>query len=143
MVSEWEKEELGRLTHQKMQSLSAQREEREREAGIQPGKMTLQNLQCMKSVQKQSETKEAKIKQLLNRMTMAVNSTFAGLFSSTSRRTKDDRCKVYGHNFPFGTQWKGEFPRCLDCNDIIKDPNTLRGSLPMEERTKFKSVGER
>jgi hypothetical protein len=143
MVTEWEKEELGRLTHQKIQSYSKQKQEQDEQAGIQPGRMTMQNLQCMKSVQKQSDTNEVKIKLLIERLKMAVTTTLGGLFAPSQQRVKEDRCKVFGHNFPFGTKWKGEFPHCLDCGSKITDASQIRGSVSMEERLKFKSIGEK
>jgi hypothetical protein len=142
MVTEWEKEELGRLTHQKMQAFSQQKAERDAEAGIQPGRMTLQNLQCMKSIQKQSDTKEAKIKLLIERLKMAVTTGVQGLFAPSTQRLKEDRCKTFGHDLPWGTKWEGEFPKCLDCGAKITDASQLRGAVPMAERLKFKVPGE-
>jgi hypothetical protein len=142
MVTEWEKEELGRLTHQKIKTLSQQQQDKEEAAGIKPGRMTLQNLQCMKTVQTQSDTKEARFKLIFERLKMAIATALAGLFAPSKQRLRADRCKVYGHNLPFGTTWQGEFPKCLDCGAKITDPTQLRGAVPKTERDKFKSYGE-
>jgi hypothetical protein len=142
MVSPREKEELGRLTHQKMMAFSEQQKERDEAAGIKPGRMTLQNLQCMKNVQTKSETKGAKVILLFERLKLAFTTGLSGLFAPSAKRLKADRCKVYGHNYPWGTPWKGEFPRCLDCNAVITEASQLRAAVPKEERHKFKSYGE-
>lgn len=139
MVTEWEKEELGRLTHQKLKSFSQQQAEMSAPAG----RMTLQNLQCMKEAESKTGTKQAKIRLLLDRLKLAVTTGISGLFAPSEQRLKEDRCKVYGHNWPPGTTWKGAFPKCLDCHQEIKDPSDLRGAMPRSEREKFKSFGER
>lgn len=139
MVTEWEKEELGRLTHQRLKSFSRQQEEMQQS----PGRMTLQNIESMKSVAKQSESKEAKIKLLIERLRMAVTTSLSSIFAPSEQRLRDDRCKVYGHNLPFGTNWKGAYPKCLDCKATITDPNQLRGAMPMKERERFRGYGEK
>lgn len=140
MVTEWEREELGRLTHQKLKSFSRQQQE----AQQQPGRMTLQNIESMKTLQKQTETKEAKIKLLLDRLKMAVTTGISSLFSSSKdQRVRNDRCKVYGHNLPFGTTWKGAHPKCLDCQAVITDASQLRGAMPIAERERFRGYSEK
>lgn len=139
MVTEWEREELGRLTHSKLKSFSAQQAEESQNAG----RMTLQNIEQMKVAAKQSETKEAKIKLLLDRLKMAVTTSLSGLFAPSEKRLREDRCKVYGHNLPFGTTWKGAYPKCLDCGAKITEASQLRGAMPITEREKFRGYGER
>ena len=139
MVTEWEREELGRLTHSKLKSLSSYQQEQQ----LQPGRMTLQNIEQIKTVSKQADTKQAKIKLLLERLKMAVTTSLQGIFAPSDQRLRDDRCKVYGHNLPFGTNWKGVHPKCLDCGAKITDASQLRGAMPITEREKFRGYGER
>ncbi len=139
MVTEWEKEELGRLTLQKMKSFSQQ----EQEQGKPAGRMTQQNLVSLKGAHDKTKTGEAQVKMLLERLKMAVSTGIFGLFAPSQQRVKEDRCAVFGHNLPFGTTWKGPHPKCLDCGRAITDPSQLRGAVPMEERNKFKSFMEK
>ena len=139
MVTEQEKEELGRLTHQRIKAFSQQQQE----LSDNPGRMTLQNIESMKSSACRKETGEAKIKLLLDRLKMAVTTSMSGLFQPSQKRIKEDRCKTYGHNFPFGTTWKGAYPKCLDCNKTITDASQLRGALPTEERNRFRGYSEK
>ena len=97
----------------------------------------------MKSVQKQTDTQEAKIRLLLERLKMAFNTTLSGLFMPSTQRTKEDKCKIYGHNFPCGTPWTGDVPRCIDCNAVITEASQLRCAVPKSERHKFRSYGEK
>lgn len=149
MVTEWEKEQLGRLTHQRLLIQPQQRRQSEPPAAMQPhrrdrpGRMTLQNLQLMKDVQNQSNTGGTKIKLLLERLRMALATSMSDLFTPSARSSKEGQCRVYGHNLPWGAHWEGEFPRCLDCNAIITEPSQLRGAVPLEERRKFRSYGEK
>lgn len=138
MVTEWEKEELGRLTHQRLKTLSSHQQEQEQAAG----RMTLQNIESMKVAAKQTETKEAKVKMLIERLKMAISTSISGLFAPSEKKIKEDRCKVYGHNLPFGSNWKGAYPKCHDCGQKITDPSTLRGAVPFSERERFRSFGE-
>lgn len=141
MVTEWEKEELGRLTHQRLKTLSSHQQEQQ-EQQQQAGRMTLQNIESMKIAHKQSDTKEAKIKMLIERLKLAITTSISGLFAPSEKKIREDRCKVYGHNLPFGSSWQGAYPRCHDCGEKITDPSTLRGAVPFSEREKFRSYGE-
>ena len=139
MVTEWEREELGRLTHSKLKSFSQQQAEMSQNAG----RMTLQNIEQMKIVQKQTETKEAKIKLLLDRLKMAVTTSLSSLFTRPFKREAENICKVYGHNLPWGTTWKGAFPKCLDCGSDITDASQLRSAVPKAEKGKFRGFSEK
>lgn len=139
MVTEWEKEELGRLTHSKLKSFSQQQAEMTQNAG----RMTLQNIEQMKTIQKKADTHEAKIKLLLDRLKMAVTTSLSSLFSRPSSRTAENVCTVYGHNLPCGTPWKGAYPKCLDCGSEITDASQLRGAMPKTERERFRGFSEK
>ena len=142
MVTESEREELGRLTYQKLTAYSQQKQEKEEQAGIQPGRMTMQNLKCMKTVQHKSNNTGARLILMMERLKMAFSTTISGLFAPSLQQLKEDKCKVYGHNLPWGTPWKGPFPRCLDCGAKITESGQLRVSVTLEERRKFRSYGE-
>lgn len=133
MVSEWEKEELGRLTHQKLRAVSQLDQE------PAPGRITRQDLRVMKDCEKSTETGDAKVKIFFERLRLALSTGIGALVTPASSRRKVDPCKEYGHNLPFGTAWKGPYPKCLDCGVLIKDAGELRGSLNKTEQQKFKS----
>ncbi|MBX9688599.1 MAG: hypothetical protein K2X27_17955 [Candidatus Obscuribacterales bacterium] len=135
MVTEWEREELGRLTHQRIKAFSHQDNEQQSPVN---GRMTLQS---MKSAQNKTETGEVKIKLLFERLKMAISTSLSGFFAPSAQRMKEDRCAVYGHNFPWGTPWKGVYPKCLDCGSPIKEASQLRGAVPKAEREKFRGFG--
>jgi hypothetical protein len=140
MVTEWEREELCRLTHSNLKSFSQQQADMAQNAG----RMTLQNIEQMKIAQKKTETKEAKIKLLLDRLKMAVTTSLSGLFrGGKSERSAENICKVYGHNLPWGTNWKGAFPKCLDCGSEITEASQLRGAVPKAERDRFRGYSEK
>lgn len=132
MVSEYEREELGRLTHQKLK-IQAQTQPQE------GGRITQQNLRCMKEGVKATETSDAKVKIFFERLRLALSTGIGAVLTPSSARRKVDPCKEYGHYIKLGSTWKGPFPKCLDCGVDIKDPNELRGAVNKEERTKFKS----
>lgn len=133
MVSEWEKEELGRLTHQKLKVVAQANQE------PSPGRITRQDLKIMKDGEKSIETNDAKIKIFFERLRLALSTGIGAMITPASARRKVDPCKEYGHSLKLGSTWKGPFPKCLDCGVDIKDPNELRGAVNREERTKFKS----
>lgn len=133
MVSEWEKEELARMTHQKLKTVSQYNQE------MSGGRITQQNLKVMKDCQKSTESGDAQVKIFFERLSLAISTGVGAIFSPLSGRKKVDPCKEYGHNHPVGTPWKGLYPKCLDCGAVIKDPNELRGAQSREERSKFKS----
>lgn len=139
MVTEWEREELGRLTHSKLKSFSQQQADLAQNAG----RMTLQNIEQMKSAQKKVETREAKIKLLLDRLKMAVTTSLSGLFSRSAARQAESVCTIYGHNLPWGTNWKGTYPKCLDCGSEITDASQLRGATPKADRERFRGFSEK
>ena len=85
MVSELEKEELGRLTHQKLQALKQTQEK-------PSGRVTQQEIQLLKRSGRKSDSGEVKIKVFLERMCMAVGSGVGAVFSTGDRR-KVDPCK--------------------------------------------------
>ncbi len=140
MVTEREKEELGRLTHQRLKSFSEQFGQQEAQPA---GRMTLQNVESLKTAQTKRESKEAKIKLLIERLKLAVTTGISSLFAPSEQRLKEDRCKVYGHNLPFGTTWKGAYPKCHDCQADITDASQLRGAMPISERERFRGYGEK
>lgn len=130
MVSEWEKEELGRLTHQKLKVVAQTNQE------PSPGRITRQDLKIMKEGEK---SVDAKIKIFFERLRLALSTGIGAMITPASERRKVDPCKEYGHSLKLGSTWKGPFPKCLDCGVDIKDPNELRGAVNREERSKFKS----
>lgn len=133
MVSEREREELGKLTHQKLRPVSQVQEE------MSGGRITQQNIRVMKDSEEKANSGEAKTKVFLARLCLSLTTGIGSMFSTGDRR-KVDPCKEYGHNLPFGTQWKGPYPKCLDCGAQITDLSQLRGSINKEESAKFKSV---
>lgn len=140
MVTEQEREELGRLTNQKMKAYSHQQPE---ELHGNPGRMTIQNIESLKHSQKKRDTQEAKVKLLLDRMMLSVTTSISSLFSLPGMRGKENRCEVYGHNLPLGSKWSGPYPKCHDCGVKITDSSQLRGSLPKAERERFRGYSEK
>ena len=129
MVSEWEKEELGRLTLRNLKAVA------------QPddcGKMTHQNLQSLKGAHKKTETKEVKIQSFFQRLLGSVTHSFTSLLVPRLERKGMDPCEAYGHNWVSGSSWEGTYPHCLDCGAPIEDASQLRGAMTKEERFKYK-----
>ncbi len=126
MVSEAEKEELGRLT---LRNLKAPPHE-------PAGRLTHQNLQSLKGAQKKTETQGAKVTALLDKFRRAVTTGLSALFTPRLNREGDDPCETFGHNWVSGTSWEGLHPKCLDCGKPITDASELRGSLAKSERHK-------
>lgn len=141
MVTEQEREELGRLTNQKMKAYSHQQQPEELHGN--PGRLTTQNLESLKHSQKKRDTQEAKVKLLLDRMMLSVTTGISSMFSFAIPRNKEDRCQVYGHNLPFGSTWSGPYPKCADCGAKITDSTQLRGALPKAERERFRGYSEK
>lgn len=129
MVSEWEKEELGRLTLRNLKAVPQQGE---------AGKMTHQNLQALKGAQKKTDTREVKVQSFFKRLVGSLTGAVSGMFASPLDRKGVDPCEAYGHNWVSGTSWEGEYPKCLDCHKPIRDASELRGAMTREERVKFK-----
>lgn len=131
MVSEWEKEELGRLTLRNLKAVPQQEEN--------VGKMTHQNLQSLKGAQKKTDTREVKVKSFFERIKASMSTAVGGLFAAPLDRKASEMCREYGHNWVAGRSWEGQYPKCLDCKEEITDPSQLRGAVPKSERMKYKS----
>lgn len=130
MVSEWEKEELGRLTLRNLKAVPSQ---------DSSGKMTHQNLQSLKGAQKKTDTHEVKVKSFFEGMKNSMATAVGGLFSTPMKREVNDMCREYGHKWIPGKTWEGRYPKCMDCKEEITDPSQLRGAVPKSEKVKYRS----
>lgn len=126
MVTEWEKEELGRLTLRNLKSVPQEPQEH--------GRMTHQNLQSLKTANKKTDTNEVKVKLFFERLRLAVTTGLTSLFAPRTERKGEDLCAAYGHNWPFGQTWEGTYPKCIDCGKSITDASQLRSAVPISER---------
>ena len=58
-----------------------------------------------------------------------LSSSFAMLMACfrLSKKPNTAMCKHYGHRID--KTWKGLFPKCVDCDAIVRDPKSLRRSF--------------
>ena len=126
MVSEWEREELGRLTLRNLKAVQ------EQQADSSP--LTHQNLRELKDAQIKTDTHEVRVKLFFERLKMSASTGLTSLFSTGGNRKRKELCETYGHNWPAGQSWEGVFPKCLDCGKEITDSSQLRTSVPIKDR---------
>ncbi|MBY0357674.1 MAG: hypothetical protein K2W82_06705 [Candidatus Obscuribacterales bacterium] len=131
MVSEWEKEELGRLTLRNLKAVQPQPDK---------GRMTHQNLTSLKATQSKAEHHEAQIKLFFERLKTSLSTGIAAMFVGKSDKKQPNMCETYGHYLPPNSSWSGMYPTCSDCGVQITDHKQLRGAQTKEEKARFRSV---
>lgn len=131
MVSEWEKEQLGRLTLRNLKAVPQQENN---------GRMTHQNLISLKGTHQKTETREVRVKLFFERLKMGLSTGLLGLFVGKPDKKLSSMCELYGHKLPPRGSWSGRYPGCVDCGTAITDHSDLRGAVTKEERAKFRSV---
>lgn len=134
MVSEWEKEQLGRLTLRNLKAVPSSQP-------TNGGRMTHQNLQQLRGAHKRGKTRGEHVKLLLEKIKTALTFTLAwGLREKPAEAPPPTMCREYGHTIPLKAKWHGAYPTCTDCGEEITDVTQLRGALTKQDKVKYYSV---
>lgn len=115
--SQFDPDELNKITHRGMQKLSrAQFEER----------VSQEEVTNLKSRQQEEDTLVVQIRRFFLRIIDGVVSSIRALF--TPPKKKVVQCETYGHALKPG--WTGAHPICTDCGAPILDPKDVRAATP-------------
>jgi len=119
--SEFDPDELNRITHRGMKKLSrAQFEERQ----------TTEDVGNLKTKQREEDTPVVVIKRFFMRIVDGVLGLFRALLAPPQKKVV--QCDNYGHVLKPG--WSGPHPKCMECGAAILSLNEVRGATPKADR---------
>jgi hypothetical protein len=101
---------------------------------VEVEKMTAEEVESIRQTHGRANTnlvaQQRKVAGFLGWLTSAVE----GLFAKKDKRTT--QCELYGHTLPWGSNWNGPHPKCLDCGAEITSAEQLRKSSVQEKQDK-------
>jgi hypothetical protein len=115
--SQFDADELGRITHRGMRSLKRAKEE---------PRVTHQQLSTLKSQENEQDKPAVVARRQFQQLVNAVSSSFKGLFACKTKKVV--QCDLYGHMLRQG--WNGPYPVCVDCGCEITSLSMVRGATP-------------
>lgn len=119
--SEFDAEELAKITHRGLQSLSR--------GQVEP-RVTQEQKKTLRSTQELETKPEVAVKRFFNMLLDSCTTSVKSMFTPKQKHVR--QCDLYGHVLKAG--WKGDFPVCHDCGVIINDLKMVRGATPKDER---------
>jgi hypothetical protein len=119
--SEFDPDELNKITHRGLQSLSRSQFEE---------KQTSEEVSTLKTRQRAEDTFIVKLTRFFARIVDGFASAFKGLFAKPAKKVT--QCDNYGHALKPG--WTGDRPLCMDCGQAITSLDQVRGAVPRDTK---------
>lgn len=119
--SNFDPDELAKITHRGLQSLNR----RDGEPRMQTGEIVM-----LKTAQKKEDGPLTAIFRFFQRIIDGFTSGIKALFTPPQKKVM--QCQTYGHVMEQG--WSGPHPRCVDCGKAILSLDEVRGATPKEDR---------
>lgn len=118
--SQFDPEELSRITHKGLKP---------RQKSSEP-RVSEENKQTLKQAQQNEDKLSVRITRMFAAFFGSIASAVKGLF--TPRAKKVMQCETYGHVMKPG--WTGPHPKCIDCGAAILTLDQVRGATPKADR---------